>query len=92
MVMFETVEEVEVGPPLLSESSKSDCIVESMILGREQGMSAPVGLEVVVEVKEAALEPPSLVENSKSDCTVDSTMSGKVRGMLAAAERREVRG
>lgn len=36
-VVFEgvEVEEVEVGPPLLVESNKMDCIVGSTMLGRE---------------------------------------------------------
>lgn len=92
MVMFERVEEVEVGPPLLLESNKLDCIVGSTMLGRVQGMSALVGLEGVVELDEAALEPPSLMGNSKLDCIAGSTMPDKVQGMLAAVGRREAQG
>ena len=49
-VVFEgvEVEEVEVGPPLLVESNKMDCIVGSTMLGSEQRMF------VALEVKEAA--------------------------------------
>ena len=49
MLVFEgvEVEEVEVGPPLLVESNKMDCTVESTMLGRVQRMFAAVGLEVV---------------------------------------------
>lgn len=46
-VVFEGVgvEEAEVEPPLLVESNKMDCIVGSMMLGREQRMFAAGGLE-----------------------------------------------
>lgn len=49
-VVFEgvEVEDVEVGPPLLVESNKMDCIVGSTMLGREQRMF------VALEVEEAA--------------------------------------
>lgn len=48
-VVFEGVEvEAEVGPPLLVESNKMDCIVGSTMLGREQRMF------VALEVEEAA--------------------------------------
>lgn len=40
--------EAEVGPPLLVESNKMDCIVGSTMLGREQRMF------VALEVEEAA--------------------------------------
>lgn len=90
MVMFEGPEEVEVGPPLLAESNKLDCIVESTMLDRVQGMSGFVRLEG--EGEEAALGPLSLVGNSKLDCTVDSTMLGTERGMLAVVGQREVPG
>ena len=39
------VEEVEVGPPLLVESNKMDCIVGSTMLGREQRMFVALGVE-----------------------------------------------
>lgn len=54
MAVFEgvgVVAEVEVGPPLLVESSKMDCTVGRTMLGRVQRMFAVVALEVV----EAAL-------------------------------------
>ena len=46
-VVFEgvEVEEVEVGPPLLVESNKMDCIVGSTMLGREQRMFVALGVE-----------------------------------------------
>ena len=84
MVMFEGVEEVEVGRSLLVESNKLDCIVESTMTGRVQGMS--VRLADLVEVEEVALE----VGNSKLDCIVDNTTSGKGPGMTEPVGLEEV--
>lgn len=88
--MFEgvEVEEVEVGPPLLVENNKLDCIVGSTMLGRVQRMFAAVALEV----EEAASGSLSLVENSKLDYTVESKMLDKVQGMLTAVWQREAQG
>lgn len=90
MVMFGgvEVEEVEVGPPLLVESNKLDCIVGSTMLGRVQCMFAAVALEVEEAVPGSLL----LVENSKLDYTVESKMLDKVQDMLAAVWQKEAQG